>query len=191
MKKRDFIFWFIFIIILSISLFYLHQSSYAKYRKKVNGNLDANLASWNIVLNDESIIGKQVLSNYITPIFDSNDYVEDGYLAPGVSGYFDIFIDASSVDVDFDYEIYPSAVNLDDLLVTEYEIDGVTYSYNDQDKITGSINKRADVQSIRLYFKWNDDIDNSMNNEEDTSFAFNPNNAITKMKLEMRFIQKQ
>ena len=194
MKKKDIQFIIIFTFIVTISLLYLSKVSYAKYRKQVEANTAATVASWNIKVNNESINNKSILTNYITPTFDTNQYVKSGVLAPGTTGYFDIVIDALLVDVDFSYEISGSIhkdTPLNDLIITQYEQNGIQSIYNDTDKITGEVQKNTANTSIRVFFKWNDDETETMNNQQDTAYAINPNNQQTKIKVNIKFNQKQ
>lgn len=193
-QKKDIQFVIAFIVIVTISLLYLSRTSYAKYRKQVQANTAATIASWNIKVNNETINNKAVLTTFITPTFDSNQYVKSGVLAPGSTGYFDVIIDALLVDVDFTYVISGGVhedTPLSDLVITQYEVGGVTYSYNDIDKITGEIQKNTASTSIRIYFQWNDSTGQTMNNQQDTSYAINSNYQQTKIKLNITFNQKQ
>ena len=178
MQKKDIQFVIAFIVIVTISLFYLSRTSYAKYRKQVEANTAATIASWNIKVNNETINSKAVLTTFITPTFDSNPYVKSGVLAPGSTGYFDVIIDALLVDVDFTYVISGSIhedTPLNDLVITQYEIDGVTHSYDDINKITGEIQKNTANNSVRIYFQWNDSTGQTMTNQQDTTYAINSN----------------
>ena len=97
MKKNDKIFIIVFIGIVSFALMYLFQASYAKYRRLATSQIDARIASWNILVNNESIANKTELTNSITPVIDANQYVKSGVIAPGTTGHFDIVIDAYRV----------------------------------------------------------------------------------------------
>ena len=68
----------------------MFQSTYAKYKKQVNSNVNSTIASWNIKINNETINNKKTLTNSITPTFYENEYVKENTLAPGIKGYFDI-----------------------------------------------------------------------------------------------------
>ena len=102
MKKRR-ILTICLVLLLAISSIYLIQSTYAKYRKKVEQGVELSLARWNIKLNNQSIAGKTAVSSDVTPYFETNENIAENVLAPGVTGYFDIEIDASDVDVSFNY----------------------------------------------------------------------------------------
>ena len=84
--KKDIRFILVFIIIVSISFTYLFQTAYAKYKKQIEGNTESTIAGWNIKVNNETINNKSVLTNYIIPVYDSNQYVKADVLAPGSKG---------------------------------------------------------------------------------------------------------
>lgn len=193
-QKNDIRFILIFIIIVGISLLYLFQASYAKYRRKIEGNMEATVASWNIKVNNESINNKTVLTNDIVPVIDSNTYVKSNVIAPGSTGYFDLIINAEEVDVDFNYDISGSVAEdtpLTDLIITEYEVNGVRTAYNESNKITGTLQKNTGNTSIRIYFKWNDNADTeTMNNKDDTDYAIDSTHQLTKIKVTIQFTQR-
>ena len=113
----------IFLVLLTGS--YLFQTTYAKYKKSISGNIDMSIASWNILVNNETILNKSVLNNSITPIFSGNEYLEEGVIAPGASGYYDIIINANNTDVSFTYKILSSVSatsTVVDLITTGYII---------------------------------------------------------------------
>ena len=68
-KKKDLKFILLFIILVSCCLLYLFQSSYAKYRRKLEGTVSADIASWNIKVNGEDIANKKTLTTTIEPTF--------------------------------------------------------------------------------------------------------------------------
>lgn len=192
-RKKDFLFIFIFILVATASLFYLANSSYAKYKRKVDAEVQNRIANWNIKVNNELIINKTTLTNDITPTIETNEYVKEGTLAPGISGYFDVTINAQDVDVDFIYSIQGETdedTPLLDLIVTEYEINGKKVTNEKGKVLSGELKRNTGDTPIRIYFKWNDDEDNLMNNQEDTKYAANPNNKYTNIKVSITFTQK-
>lgn len=193
MKKNDKIFIIIFIGIVSFSLLYLFQASYAKYRRQVNGNVQARIASWNIKVNTESIINKTELTNNIVPVIDTNQYVKENVIAPGTGGYFDITINATNVDVDFTFEIETNVDDttpLADLVFTKYTLNGTQYNYSTPGKITGNIAKNTANTSLRIYFKWNDDATNTMDNADDTAYATDETHENTEIAVSIKFTQR-
>ena len=57
-RKKDIKFIVLFIIIVSFSFLYLFQTSLAKYRKQINGNITSEIAKWDILVNEEDIRSK-------------------------------------------------------------------------------------------------------------------------------------
>ena len=193
-NKKDLRFIIIFIVIVGISLIYLAQASYAKYRRQIDGNVEATVAQWNIKVNNELINNKSVLTNDITPYFESNPYIKSGVLAPGGTGYFDLSIDGTEVDVDFTYQITienDESAPLEDLIITRYEQDRVAYNYDSETGITGNITKNTGPVNVRVYFMWNDSETNVMDNQADTEYATQTENPIAYIIAKVRFKQKQ
>lgn len=195
MKKKDIRFLIIFIVIVTFSLFYLFQSSYAKYRKQVSTGMQATIASWNIKVNNENINNKSTLTNSIIPTIDSNQYIKSGVIAPGSTGHFEVVINAEDVDVDFNYEIESEVdenTPLTDLTFTGYKIgtgDVQTFSEGNT-TITGNITKNTSDTTITVYFTWNDSATNNMNNQADTEYAIDENHENTNIIVSIHFTQR-
>lgn len=192
-KNNDLKFISIFIIIVLMSFLYLGVSTYSKYRKQVAASGNATVAKWLIKVNSEDIKGKTELTNNITPVWDANSYVKNNLIAPGSTGYFEIEIDATNVDVDFNYEIKDlndSSAALPDLIITSYQINGGTVTNSTGNTITGTINKNTASTTIKAYIKWNDDeATQTMDNSEDTAFA-QKESTVADINLQLKFTQK-
>jgi hypothetical protein len=197
MKKNDKIFLIVFLAIVSFSLLYLFQASYAKYRKQVTGEIHTTVASWNIKVNNENINNKTTLTTTITPTLDSDPYIKTGVIAPGSTGHFTLTIDPSLVDVDFTYQIESSPdtqTPLYDLKFSRYTLNGVSHTFQQGSEgiITGDLVKNSSTQTIVVYFEWDDNPStNTMDNEDDTSYAINPSYTNTKIKVQIHFTQKR
>ncbi len=195
-KVKDFKFIIVFILIVGFSSIYLAQVSLARYRKQTSAEIDVNIAKWNIKINNEDIDNKVTLSNKIVPSFTGNEYVKDSVIAPGSVGYCDIIIDATGVDVDFNYElnsIVPEDSDLKDLKITDYIINPTdtntdVSTYDEVSSITGTIQKNTDNYVIRLYIKWDEET-GTMDNKQDTDVAINPYSKAL-IKAILKFQQK-
>lgn len=192
MKKIKFIFCFVLIF---ICLFYLVQSSYAKYKKDIDGDLKSSIAKWNIKVNDELITNKSKLTNNITPIFEGDEYVKDNVIAPGVEGYYDIIIESSVSNYPFTYQInsnVSTSSDVKDLITTKYIInpdtDNIENTYSKENGITGTFTQNGIVK-IRVFIKWNDIIDTTMDNQKDTEVAIDSNSKAL-MEVKLKFTQK-
>lgn len=192
MKRKDLTFIVIFVLVLSLSITYLFQTSYAKYRKQVTGELTADIASWIIKVNNEDITNSTTLENEITPIFDANQYVKENTLAPGSTGYFDIIIETENVDVDYNVEIVDSKedTDLQDLVLTQYELnDSGTRANITNHTFSHDFTKNTARTKIRFYFVWDDNPSTeTMTNQDDTSYQLD--NDLTKISLTINFKQK-
>ena len=192
MKKIKFIFYFVLIF---ICLFYLVQSSYAKFKKDIEGDLKSSIAKWNIKVNDELITNKSKLTNNITPIFEGNEYVKDNVIAPGVEGYYDIIIKSNVSNYPFTYQInsnVSTSSDVKDLITTRYIInpdtDNIEKTYSKETGITGTFTQN-DTVKIRIFIKWNDIIDTTMDNQKDTEVAIDSNSKAL-MEVKLKFTQK-
>lgn len=179
-KKKDLKFILLFIILVSCCLLYLFQSSYAKYRRKLEGTVSADIASWNIKVNGEDIANKKTLTTTIEPTFLESENIKAGVIAPGVEGYYTITIDASNVDVNFLCSIHSDVSpdsSVSDLKTLSYVVNPAS---NDDEKLTYSadtgivqqISKNTAQTVFRIYIKWDDD-DGMMDNQADTEVATN------------------
>lgn len=193
-KRNDIIFVLTFMVVVGLTLVYMFQTSYAKYRRQTNADVEGEIASWNIKVNNESINTQATLTNTITPTIDTNPNVKAGKIAPGSTGYFDLIIDATDVDVNFTYTItgeVDEETPLTDLVLNRYSINGGTaINYNGTTGITGDIPMNTSQTTIRVYFEWNDDATNQMNNQEDTEYALDADNSNTKINVSIHFQQK-
>jgi len=192
MKKRDLTFIVFFVLVFCLSITYLFQTSYAKYRKQVTGELNADIASWIIKVNNEDITESRTLENEITPVFDTNQYVKANTIAPGSTGYFDIIIETVNVDVDYNVEIVDSKeeTDLQDLVLKQYELnDSGTRVNITNHTYSQDFTKNTERTKIRFYFVWDDDpTTETMNNQADTSYQLD--NDATKINLAIKFKQK-
>ncbi len=192
MKKRDLTFIVFFVLVFCLSITYLFQTSYAKYRKQVTGELNADIASWIITVNNEDITESRTLENEITPVFDTNQYVKANTIAPGSTGYFDIIIETVNVDVDYNVEIVDSKeeTDLQDLVLKQYELnDSGTRVNITNHTYSQDFTKNTERTKIRFYFVWDDDpTTETMNNQADTSYQLD--NDATKINLTIKFKQK-
>lgn len=194
MKKKDIRFIIIFLAILIFAGIYLFQTSYAKYRRQIKSDFSATIASWNIKVNNEMINNKTELTNTITPVINNSTYVKQGTIAPGTTGYFDLTIDATLVDVDFTYtiDVEPDVdTPLLDFIITSYTIGATTVYLQPGDSIIEDLVKNTGTTSLRINFAWDDSATNQMDNEADTEYAIDTNHTNTDVTVSINFIQKR
>ena len=131
------------------------SNTYSRYVAGATGDLKMSFAQWQILVNNEDITNNNSSSITLTPVIDENNYVKENKIAPSSTGYFDINIDPSNVDVSFNYNISLKVLNenMPDLMIRKYAIldsnfdekkDTITYKDIENNLISGSL----DLDSI-------------------------------------------
>ena len=151
--------------------------TYAKYFTLSTGKIGSSIKQWNIKVNDELIKNNTTLSQTITAYFpNENGKTAVNKMAPGTEGYFEIVIDYSKVDLSFSYDLsIAENEKLKDLQIDRIEVDGEEIERTDPDSINivGNVNIEDPDDDLKkiviVYFKWYDESDNNMDDEEDTS----------------------
>lgn len=192
MKSRKTIF-ILLIISLSISTFFVSQS-YAKYLSSASEEATIQIARWKILVNNKDIRDKSTVNTIITPVFNGNDNIASNIIAPTSEGYFDLLIDAREADVSFKYKIDISVNEespIKDLIATKYTINNTTTTEltSGTQSIENTIlhKDNTEIITIRVYIKWIDDENATMNNQEDTLATESTTPA--KMNVSINFTQ--
>ena len=208
---------FCILVLAFISLvfsFNMVKSTYAKYVTSNDNTTDVNLAKWDILVNGEYIKQSKTLSATLTPNFIASNYTANGYLAPGTQAYFDIIVDNTYVDVDYNYVASVGSVaesNLRDLKITKigiYDVDNSENPIVDTTKDQTITGTQANINGywtqgvnstkycIRVYIEWYDGTGETMNDEEDTEIGYNAatlqsgeTNNDGKINIKLRFVQ--
>lgn len=192
----------LFVISLLITMFFI-STTYSKYYEEMNTNYDIDMMRWNIKLNEEEIQNITDLTKIMQPTFIENENIEENIIAPGRKGYFDIIIDYSQVDIPFKFELNIQQTGENKL--TDFKVYGYSIVEKEEseiiesDKISHIINPnetkegKEKKEELKIYFKWNDDEDNNMNNIQDTQFRGEENNegknTILRYSVNLRFSQ--
>lgn len=169
------------------------QKTYMKYNSSAGGNTNFNIARWQIAVNNKDIIKANDVTNVITPVIIKNNHVRDGKIAPLSTGYFDLVLDYTNVDISFKLKaLLDNNVNNDvkDFKVTSYSLNGgeiipVNNNLTIEEKIYLSNPER--VKTIRVYVKWLDGVGEIMNNEDDTNATLNQKKA--SISVQLNFVQ--
>ena len=176
------------------------SNTYSRYVAAAEENIDLALANWQILLNDEDITNSSESIGSITPVILENENVANNKLAPSSVGYFDINIDASSVELSFNYNIKINENELlNDLLITKYKIieEGTEEEETEfinvvNNEIDGTINYSDTTLikpfKIRVFFEWFDGDNETSNDESDTEIV-KTNDSLT-IDATIKFTQK-
>lgn len=176
-KISKIIYSFLVVIVVCLTLSLILQDALGKYRKQGNVNYRVSFATWNILINNETINNHDVLNQKLIPISINDPYIADGSIAPGSVAYCDIVIDSSKIKLPFSFSLVPISEGsmIPDLLVQDYIInpsDTNTTRIPFGNAIEGNVAGNVDSTVIRLYVTWNDET-GVMSNEEDTYAAIN------------------
>ena len=192
------------------------SNTYSRYVADTTGDLKMSFAQWQILVNNEDITKNTSSSVVLKPVIDTNEYVKNNKIAPSSTGYFDVSIDPSNVDVSFNYNISLKVVNenMPDLMITKYAIldsnfdeekDTITYNDIENNLIQGSLDlnninivtnsdeiKASNFEpfTIRICFEWYEGEEEKMNNETDTSIALDAENNELEIEAIIKFEQK-
>lgn len=182
------------IICFLLCLFFI-EDTYAKYITSTNESASMNIARWRILVNNKDIRENSTTNAVITPIFNGNDNINSGIIAPNSEGYFDLIIDATEADVSFKYKIEISVNQnspVKDLITTKYIIDNGNEIPLERDNATieNTVLHKDNTKpiNIRIYIKWDDSNEATMDNDADTEATKQVNNP-AKMDVKLSFIQ--
>ncbi len=189
----------IFLLLSFISLFtciYFASDTYAKYLTRATTTVDGSIAKWNIIVNDTNVKNNDSLNQLITPVFAGTTHISSNVIAPTSTGYFDLEIDATDVEVSFTYNISITRnASLSDFIVTGYKVDNGNVIDVDTSVATPTISDdillsdTTRVHTIRVFIGWNDDASTqTMNNAQDTSVTSTIDNIT--LNVNLSFIQK-
>lgn len=182
------------IICFLLCLFFI-EDTYAKYITSTNESASMNIARWRILVNNKDIRENSTTNAVITPIFNGNDNINSGIIAPNSEGYFDLIIDATEADVSFKYKIEISVNQnspVKDLITTKYIIDNGNEIPLERDNATieNTVLHKDNTKpiNIRIYIKWDDSNEATMDNDADTEATKQVDNP-AKMDVKLSFIQ--
>lgn len=182
------------IICFLLCLFFI-EDTYAKYITSTNESASMNIARWRILVNNKDIRENSTTNAVITPIFNGNDNINSGIIAPNSEGYFDLIIDATEADVSFKYKIEISVNQnspVKDLITTKYIIDNGNEIPLEKDNATieNTVLHKDNTKpiNIRVYIKWDDSNEATMDNDADTEATKQVDNP-AKMDVKLSFTQ--
>lgn len=181
------------IIALCFCIFQVQQT-YAKYIDTVEGDTNFSVAKWKFKVNDTDITETTTISSLVSPTFIENENIKDGVIAPTSEGYFDLELDASGVEVSFQYVVDVKKSNssaVSDLVITGYSLNGGTIvpTNGSLSPITNtvSLTDTNRVNTLRVYFTWQDGTGETMDNAEDTEAS--TSNQFAKINVSLSFVQ--
>lgn len=185
---------FLFLIVLSAA------RTYSLFQSDIAGTAEAEIASWNIIINDTNIVTTESHSFSLDNIhMKANSNVKDMSFAPGSEGWFAINIDPSDTQVAIKYEIIvkPFSFDVDGVTLSNENIkisgveltnNGTTLTEVSEGRYVGVIpytQGTRPVYNLKVNITW---INDEANNELDSIVGAN-GDVDTDIPLEIRFTQ--
>jgi len=185
----------VLILLACISLFSCittFKETYGKYISNLDESTNIKIARWRILLNGEDIKNNSTANTVITPIFEGNDNIQKDVIAPHAEGYFDLIIDGQDADVSFKYDIEVNVneeSSVKDLIVTGYSINNTEKIETNNANISNivSLTEENKTINIRIYIKWDDSENSTMDNKDDTYAT--TTNIDAKLDVSLKFTQ--
>ena len=171
------------------------QDSYAKYVSSAEANGNLTIARWAFMVNNQDVLNNSDFSATIVPVFDTNQHIASGVIAPTSTGYFDVTIDSSNVGVSYDEQITlttGTGNTVTDLIFTGYKLNNnnvvsLTNTTNPTFTTSHLLSETNKVNTYRFFIEWKDGNNETMNNSADTQASASGNATV---KINLRFIQK-
>lgn len=179
MKKRV---WYIAVFCLLLTLI-LISNTFALFENNGEAKTEFSIGKWNISLNEYDIsngYNEDILIEDVN--YSVSENVEEGYIAPGSSGYFDITLDFNDTSVAIDYDISVAVEKMDcpDNITFTVQNLGLENPVEIDGKLSGVITldeiKNNKKITLRLFIKWNND---DAFNEKDTEYGIVYDNAFS------------
>ena len=185
---------FIIAFALLCLLLEMVQTSYAKYVSSASATGRFTIAEWTFKVNNIDVVSGSNFSNTLVPTYDTNANISTGVIAPTSTGYFDLVIDSSRVDVSYNQTITISKG--DDNTITDLKITGYKINNSETIVFTGNTNTITTTHNLsdpnttntyRIYIEWFDGTGETMNNAADTEAA---SNGVASVTVDLNFTQK-
>ena len=189
-------------IILVIAIVLIVGYAYAKYVTSKRGEAQAEIAEWNVAIK----INENTNENIVVDLADTRNNekeeadVQDGYVAPGTAGKFNIEVNAENSDVSLEYEItmntdYQNNQKFPKNLIfySDESMQNAFYHTENAIKLNGFIgyNDSEKMDTIPIYWKWayetgTTDEDREKNDELDSEWM-----GRTVEPLQLKIIARQ
>ena len=171
------------IIILFVVLFVCYKitTTYAVFYSEGNGQVVQKNSNWKILVNNTNI-SSGILTKFEVNEFETsqNEHVEDGKIAPSITGFFFITIDPTNTDVSIRYDINLDKTALEGKTIEIITIEEIETKANltltAENTYTGVIPlikiKEGTTNKIKIAITWEN---NEENNESDTALGSSVN----------------
>lgn len=161
---------------------YLIVDTYSLFESNHVTTSSIDIAKWQVKLNGDVVNGSSANFSVDNIVWEGNEYVLEGKVAPGMSGYFDVVVDPNATEVSLRYDVSFDFSNLSE---NQFVIDSVVEA-NGRKLIRTEANTYSGVilldeiklgatSSIRVNLSW---VNDEENNDIDSELAMASNNDI-------------
>ena len=189
------------VIIALVVTLSLMNNTYSRYVAGSSSDVKIDFAKWQLLVNETDITNQSSSNITFEPVIYANKNVAENKIAPSSSGYFDIEIDPTNVDVSFKYTIdlaIDESQNIPDLIITKYahipenyiesetEEDKLNYVYlNNTYTITEDVSYSENMKpiTIRIFFEWYEGENQIMDDAADTNIGLEAATNDTKFTI--------
>ena len=167
---------YLLVIILICICFVVFSDTLALFETDSDGDISTDVGKWVIKVNNETITEEGVEEIEITNFnYSTSTKVENGYIAPGGTAYFDLVVDATDCDVAVLYSVDLNLGETDygnNISITLENRDGSAVVRTGEFEYSGiitlaSINNN-DTKTLRVNVTW---LDVAASNDTDTELG--------------------
>ena len=153
MKKQvKIVLWALVFVFLCFT-FMMFADTLALFESNASGEADMDIGKWVIKVSDVSITDGESQSIVVDSfVYEENEHVESGYIAPGTSAYFDLIFDATECDVAVKYDI-------------AFNFESIDYSDNISISVSGAENNSNVIRTAENTYSGVIDLESIENNE--------------------------
>lgn len=168
-------------LIMGAVLIAIIGGTYSRYMSSGTVNSQIDIAKWHVTLNGQNI-SSESKNIEATLVYDNNNYVKNGKIAPGRTGHFDVELDPSGSEVAIDYALSVDATgiatSLEENSQSEISVIGATYRIGsgEAQSVTatnGVINiseslaqvQEGDKVTVTVTIAWDNDTDNNSSSD--------------------------
>ena len=173
--------WLLVILFFILSI-YLISDSYALFETNSSGEANSEIGKWVIKISDILISDNQKeefsVDNFV---YEENENIADGYIAPGRNGYFDIILDPTGTEVAVRYDLsFDNEQSYgDNIKYSVTLLDGTETIKTAPNTYSGTISLKQINQNTKITLRINLTWDNDVNyNSNDTKLGTTEDNKI-------------
>lgn len=190
MKRVCYFLAIVLLIVIIVKIFY----TFALLESNTTRVVENGLGSWTILVNDTDVTGSEVEFEIDNIVYDQDNTVVSGRLAPGLGGHFDISIDPTDTEVSVRYDITFDYTELEALgttisVASVSELSGKNVIRTGENTYTGVISlseiEDDQVDTIRTAISW---VNDETKNTQDTDLGMQDNPKIV-IPIQVRLIQ--